>query len=75
MFGDICRETREVFMVAVPDRSAPTLLNVINDKIEPGSVVMSDCWRGYSGLKNNDMYRHLTVNHRLNFVDPESGIF
>ena len=36
---------------------------------------MSDCWRGYSGLKNNDMYRHLTVNHRFNFVDPESSIF
>ena len=30
---------------------------------------MSDLWRAY-GTVNNLGYRHLTVNHRLNFVDP-----
>ena len=73
VFGGICRETGEVFMVAVPDRSAETLIGVIRERIEPGSTVMSDCWRAYNMVGADGNYRHLTVNHRWNFVDPISG--
>ena len=38
IFGGICRNTREVFMVTVPDRTAITLLAVNRERIEPGSV-------------------------------------
>ena len=33
---------------------------------------MSDLWRVYNCL-NEEGYDHLTVNHSLNFVDPDSG--
>ncbi|KAK7003296.1 OTU domain-containing protein 4 [Biomphalaria glabrata] len=32
---------------------------------------MSDCWRSYECL-NCEGYRHLTVNHSYNFVNPET---
>ena len=74
IFGGICRNTREVSMVAVPDRTAITLLAVIRERIEPGSVVMSDCWRAYNMIGADGTYKHLTVNHKYNFLDPESGM-
>ena len=74
IFGGVCRETRECFLVVVPDRSAETLLNEIGKNIAPGSTIYSDCWRAY---KTNELkqagYQHLTVNHKYNFVDPETG--
>lgn len=48
VFGGICRETREVFLVKVPDRSAPTLMPLICEFIAPGTTVISDKWRAYS---------------------------
>ena len=47
IFGGICRETREVFMVAVPNRTADVLLGVIREKIRAGSTIMLDCWSAY----------------------------
>ena len=74
VFGGICRETRERFMVAVPDRSAETLVQTIKDKIAEGTTIYSDCWRGYPTQKLEEAgFEHLRVNHSLNFVDPEMG--
>ena len=50
----------------VPDRSAHTLLPIINDHVEAGTRVITDCWASYRQLQN-----HATVNHSLKFVDPE----
>ena len=48
IFGGICRETREVFMVAVPNFTADVLLGVVREKIREGSTVISDCWSSYN---------------------------
>ena len=74
IFGGICRNTREVFMVAVPDRTANTFLSVIRERIAPGSVIMSDCWRAYNMVGADGTYTHLTVNHKYNFIDPDGGM-
>ncbi|KAF0735209.1 DDE Tnp IS1595 domain-containing protein, partial [Aphis craccivora] len=44
VLGGICRETKECFIVCVPDRSVKTLLPLIQKFIRPGSI-FSDSWR------------------------------
>ena len=71
VFGGICRETRQRFALRVPNRSAATLLPLIQMHIEAGSTIHSDCWAAYNGIDSlPEAYSHLTVNHSQNFVDP-----
>ena len=51
VFGGICRETKEVFMVPVPNRSVPTLMAIIQDQIHPGPTITSDSRHAYNGLR------------------------
>ena len=72
VFGGICRETKACFLVPVERRDRDTLLPIIRAQILPGTRVMSDLWKSYDCLQNEG-YQHLTVNHCLNFVDPDTG--
>ena len=72
VFGGICRETKQCFLFTVPDRSAATLLPLIQSHILPGTTILSDEWRAYSSITNLG-YEHHTVNHTCNFVNPEDG--
>ena len=63
------------YMEIVPDRTAQTLLPIIQRHIHPGTIIHSDQWRAYSnvgGLPN--VSGHETVNHSLHFVDPVTGV-
>lgn len=61
-------------MQTVRDREAETLLSIIYDKCKPGTTIYSDCWSSYNKIsKLRDSYEHKTVNHSVNFVDPDSG--
>ncbi|XP_022160096.1 uncharacterized protein LOC111026349 [Myzus persicae] len=73
VFGGYERETGNCFMVPVENRTAETLLKIIKDWVKPGTTIISDCWKAYNTL-NNEGYVHLTVNHRLHFKDPETGV-
>lgn len=64
---------RRLFLIPVPDRSSETLLGVIGSHVRTGSVVMTDLWKGYSGLEERLGITHTTVNHSKNFRDPVSG--
>jgi transposase-like protein len=72
VFGGVERESGKTFLVPVKDRTADTLMTVIRDWIEPGTTVISDCWGAYHDL-GSQCYRHRTVNHSNNFVDPHTG--
>ena len=72
LFGGFERESKRFFMVPVPDRTRETLLKEIKKYILPGTKIISDCWKAYEGL-NKEGYLHETVNHSLNFVDPDTG--
>lgn len=67
-------EQRKVFMVEVENRSAETLADIITSYVASGSIIHTDCWRGYSFLSSFDKIEHRTVNHSRFFKDPETGI-
>lgn len=72
VFGGIDRESKKIFLVPVQDRTQETLLKYIKERILPGSIIISDCWKAYNCL-DNEAFQHLTVNHSYNFVDPDTG--
>ena len=53
-------------------RDKDTLLPIIRAHILPGTRVMSDKWKAYDCLQDEG-YQQRTVNHSLNFVDPDTG--
>uniref|UniRef100_A0A0K0ETC7 DDE_Tnp_IS1595 domain-containing protein n=1 Tax=Strongyloides stercoralis TaxID=6248 RepID=A0A0K0ETC7_STRER len=74
IFGGLCRETSESFLVTVPDRKIETLTQVIKERIAEGSTIFSDSWRSYKTSELEAQgFQHFKVNHKYNFVDPESG--
>lgn len=64
---------RKAFLVAVPDRSSETLLPIIHNHVRPGSIVLTDMWRGYSGITTNLGLEHHQVNHSVEFVNSVDG--
>lgn len=52
LFGGIERESKLFFMEPVVNRKKETLLEVIHRKIEPGTTIISDCWKAYDCLND-----------------------
>ena len=49
-------------------RDEATLLSIIEKWIEPGTVIIPDCWKVYCNLAKYG-HRHFTVNHSQEFVN------
>lgn len=71
--GGICYETNETFFVETLFRTKEVLNNIIQENVVPGTIIYTDEWAGYNDL-NNLGYVHSTVNHSVNYVDPETGV-
>ena len=54
----------------VEDWSEATLLPIIKDWIEPGMLIVSDCWKSYPNMYKHG-YSHQTVNHSKEFVNKD----
>ena len=73
VFGGIDSATNIGFLVIVPNRTAATLLPLVEQFIAPGTMTHSNRWGACSNTQHmnvNPPYRHNTVNHTENFVDP-----
>ena len=70
VFGGIDSDSRKTFMVAVEKRDEATLLPIIKRWIKPGSVIVSDCMKGYTNLEREG-YVHKIVNHSKEFVNKD----
>jgi hypothetical protein len=72
LVGGICRETGEIFLKTTTRRNSNTLSNIILNNVNSGTTIITDCWRGYSGLSDLN-FNHFTVNHSINFVSPDNN--
>ncbi|GBM71591.1 hypothetical protein AVEN_116267-1, partial [Araneus ventricosus] len=72
VFGGVERGTNNSFFAVVENRTSEVLLSVIEEHILPGTAVMSDCWSSFQCLSDGS-FVHLTVNHSMHFVDPDTG--
>ena len=62
------------YMEIVPDRSATTLLPIIQAHSAPGTIIHSDQWAAYNAIPTlPNVATHSVVNHSLRFVDPATG--
>lgn len=64
---------RRMFALTVTHRDGELLATVISDHIEPGSILLTDCWRGYVRavklLRDQGFeIEHRVVNHSEEFV-------
>jgi transposase-like protein len=75
VIGGVERTAEQRFFVQVVERrDSLTIVDVLSRHIAPGSVVYSDCWRGYTNIAEELDVTHFTVNHSRGFVDDESGV-
>jgi transposase-like protein len=74
VFG-IFKRNGKVYTEIVPDCSKATLQAVIRGKVDPGSIIHSDKWRGYNGLVDVGYKKHFRVDHGADeFVNGKSHI-
>lgn len=62
VFG-IFKRNGHVYTEIVPDCRKNTLQAIIRGRVELGSIVYSDGWRGYNGLVDVGYGKHLRVDH------------
>ena len=65
-------EAGKIFLVAVENRSAETLRNIIADHFLPGTTIVTDKWKEYKDLDDFGIV-HETMNHSKTFKDPITG--
>jgi len=50
VFGGIERDTKNFFLVCLPNRARDTLLEIINKRTLPGTIIISDKWKAYDTI-------------------------
>ncbi|CAG2192718.1 unnamed protein product [Mytilus edulis] len=66
IFGIVERSTNRIVLYPVDDRSANTLVPLIQKHVKPGSRIFSDSWAAYNTL-NDIGYEHFSVVHKTSF--------
>ena len=72
VFGILKRGCR-VYTQIIPNAKSKTLMPIIRDKIQPDSIVYSDCWRGYNVLDVSE-FKHYRINHSKLFANEKNHI-
>jgi hypothetical protein len=75
VFGMLCRESKKMVMIHVPNKSSNTLHPILANNIAQGSTIISDKMSSYVTRNNRSLlnqygYQHLWTNHSLYYVDP-----
>ena len=71
VFSGVEEDSRKCFIVTVEDLSEATLLQIIKEWNEPGTIIVSDSsWKAYINLEKHG-YLHMIVNHSVELVNDE----
>jgi transposase-like protein len=68
-------EAKRFFAVVVKSRDSETIIDVLSKHILPGSIVHTDCWRGYCDIEENLGVERRTVNHSKGYVELKETEF
>lgn len=73
ILGGICRDDNKCFLVQVPKRNARTPMENIQEHVNEGLVIYTDCWNGYKTEESEEAaFNHFIMNHKYNFVNPKT---
>jgi len=70
--GGVCRRTRQAFMVKVPNRRINVIDYLLRNRLEEGSILVTDCARIYDNVPKRLDIEYYSVNHSLHFVCPKN---
>jgi transposase len=72
VFG-ILKRGGKVYTKVIPDARSDTLMNIMQHRIVPDSIVYTDAWRSYNALDVSD-FRYYRINHSELFADRHNHI-
>ena len=72
VFGILKRDGK-VYTQIIVDAKTDTLMPIIRQKIEPDSIVYTDCWRAYNALDVSE-FKHYRINHSKLFANKHNHI-
>jgi transposase len=72
VFG-ILKRGGKVYTQVIPDAAGKTLMPIIKERVQPDSIVYTDCWRGYNVLDVSE-FKHYRINHSVLFADQKNHI-
>jgi len=72
VFG-ILKRGEKVYTQVISDAKSKTLMPIIREKVQPDSIVYSDCWRGYNVLDVSE-FKHYRINHSKLFANERNHI-
>ena len=72
VFG-ILKRSGKVYTQIVLDTKTDSLMPIIRRKIEPDSIVYTDCWRSYNALDVSE-FKHYRINHSKLFAQKQNHI-
>ncbi len=72
VFG-LLKRRGKVFTAIIPDASTDTLMNIIEEKVTPDSIVYTDCFLSYDALDVSE-FHHERINHSKLFADKHNHI-
>ena len=72
VFG-LLKRGGKVYTAIIPNAKTETLLPIIQEKVQPDSIVYTDTFRAYNALDVSD-FHHLRINHSKLFADKRNHI-
>jgi transposase len=72
VFG-LLKRRGKVYTAIIPDATTDTLMDIIEEKVTPDSIVYTDCFLAYDALDVSD-FHHERINHSKLFADKKNHI-